>query len=60
MESSVYTNSTLILEALLKGYDRRIRPDVKGELKFWRNVVKKLADLGKGLVAFAAVIRVVT
>ncbi|KAK2548613.1 Gamma-aminobutyric acid receptor subunit beta-1 [Acropora cervicornis] len=30
MESSVYTNSTLILEALLKGYDRRIRPDVKG------------------------------
>ena len=35
-ESSAYSNSTWIVETLLKNYDRRIRPGVKGELIFSR------------------------
>ena len=33
-KSSAYENSTWIVETLLKGYDRRIRPGVKGNFNF--------------------------
>lgn len=33
-KSSAYENSTWIVETLLKDYDRRIRPGVKGNFKF--------------------------